>query len=188
VPATPPTFPGVVPARPSGWPTTVGVIAIVFGALGSMSYIATGFGMLAMTLATAVPGPGSAAFKAISGYQPLMLANALLGTALALVLLIGGIGLSSRNRWSIPLLRGWAIARLLMVPAGAALGYVISQAQLNAIQQDPTLASSAGAPFGVMSAASSVGIVLSLAWGWALPIFMLAWLSRSRVRASVGFR
>jgi len=187
-PAAPPTHPGTLPERPSGWPTTIGIIAIVFGALGSLSNAMSGVGMLAMSWATAMPGAGGAAVKSMLAYRPWMMANAAAGAALALVLLIGGIGMSSRYRWSIPLLRIWALLKLLLVPAGAALSYIMGQAQLQAIQQDPTLASSPGASLGMMGAASSVGIVLSLAWGWALPIFMLVWLSRRRVRAAVGFR
>lgn len=191
-PAAPPTEPGPVgnaAPSPSAWPTVLGVIAIVFGVLGTLG---GAWGAL-VPLFPRFLGPravtSSPAFEslhAMESWYPLTVALALLALALALLLLAGGVGLLRQRRWGVATCRAWAGLKIVLVAITTAVTFAMQQrVVLPAVQAQAT--ATGPAPSGaIFTATLYAGAGFSLMWGWALPVFVLIWFGRRRVREEVA--
>lgn len=200
-PVTPPTSPGQLPARPTRWPTVLGVIAIVVGALGLLANAVAALsigvmgavmgGMFSGVKTAGSAGPEKAiqgAMDAMQKYKPLLILIAVAGVVLAGLLITGGVMLLARRRASAPVMRGWSIARLVVAAGGAAVNFMMQREQFAVMANDPSLTSSPGGGmaatmFGVMPL---VGALFALLIGWSVPIFMLVWFALPSVRAEVA--
>ena len=190
--AAPPTQAGdFVPlAPPEGWPTVIGVLAIIFGSLsiiGGVCNLATllvygfFFGLLPAEMqeqlkdqvATSAPYPVPQAGMALVEF------------ALAIVLLAGGVMLVRRNPKAGGVLTVFAGLDLISNTLGAVLGYFVTGAGIAAMKENPQMQQAAGflglmQGFGVVMVA--VGWLLSAIW----PVFLLIWFRRAKIRASMG--
>jgi hypothetical protein len=189
VPAAPPTMPGPLPDRPSEWPKVVGVVCIVIGACGVLMNIWGLINTLVTSTLRNMPGQTQATVAAMIEYRPWMLANALAGLGLSVMLIFAGVGIVGRRGWCVPTARAWSIIRLIHVPLNSYLTYVVQQAMFAAMKNDPQLTASpgfGGAGFGTMTdVVSIVTSVLLIIWGFALPVFLLLWFLRSKISAEV---
>ena len=96
---TPPSEVGELPAKPSGWPTAIGAISIIFGSLGVLCYgCGAGWTMVTPMLLSGMPADqrpptpqGAQLFAQI--FQQCA------AFGLGLWLLIAGIGLTRRRSW-----------------------------------------------------------------------------------------
>ena len=173
----------------SSWPTVVGIVGIVFGALGVLGGLIGAVSSLLTDSIMRSVAPGIAAgqpdvqamLDVATRWKGLTLALAVVGLAVAAILLVGGIQLVRRRQNSIKNLRIWAAAKMLLVVANAILGVLIQQATFKVMQQ--TLRASVPAGFGSMIAVFSV--VFGLVWGWALPVFLLIWFARQKIKDEV---
>ena len=82
----------------------------------------------------------------------------------------------------------WSIGKILYAVPAAIIGYLMNVAMFEAMQE---AAGSSPAPmpagfFGVLQKLGAAGAVLGLLWFWALPVFLLVWFSRSRIRDEVA--
>ena len=176
----PPTQPGLTPRPPrtSGWPNVVGTIAIVFGALGTLggawAIVAPVF---VERMTSLVPGQ-EASMAAMKKWAAWSLVSALVTLATATILLAGGIGLVKRARWGVIATRIWVFVKIALVATSAGLGYAMQQDTLRAMPQQ-------GFPMSGESL-TIVGLAFSVLWGWTLPVFMLIWFSRERIRNEVA--
>jgi hypothetical protein len=100
----------------------------------------------------------------------------------AVLLLPAGIGLLKRRLWGVRLTRTWARVKMVMVVGVAALTYVMQQQMWAAM----TKQNAPGSPFGPMEGVMvATAVVFALVWGWALPVFMLIFLSRRKVKEHI---
>lgn len=183
----PPTDPGEIstPQRPSNWPTVIGIIAIVFGALGILGGLWNAAAVFMVdTMASMMP-PGQAdTFEVMREWRVWTVVFGLMAAVLAVLLLAAGIGLLQRKRGSVQLSRTWAVLKMLFVVGNSVFGYLVQQGTLAALaQQDPNFGKLPGQFIGVIGVFTIVFIII---WGWALPVFMLIWLSRKKVKADVS--
>ena len=128
---------------------------------------------------------------ATKALAPLMLISAGLTIPIAIVLLIGGIGLTKRSPWSPKTCRTWAGLKMLLVVYSSIIGYLVQQAQMEAMQrmleEDPNAPTAMVGFFGtLMAIIGPVIFVFAIVWGWALPIFMLIWFLRHKIKAEVA--
>lgn len=187
-PMTPPTEIGYapVPPAPSSWPTVIGIIAIVFGAGGILGGCWGSIAPLMLDQMTSfMPTAASRAQLEIvgqwAGLSVALSAGALL---VATLLLIAGIGLVKRTAWAARATIVWVVAKLLFVAGQSIATYFIQQETMAAISQsDPSLAQM---PPGATEMMVVGGTACALLWGWALPIFMLIWFARGKIRAEVA--
>ncbi len=187
-PPAPPTEVGYAetPPKQSSWPTIIGVIAIVLGAGGALIGC---FGALSPFFLDAMmsampPQAGQQAIQDVAkDWMAWTIPIALVSVVLALLLLIGGIGLLKRRPWASKTCVAWAIIRILLVAVNSGVGYVIQQKTWDIMsQQDPNLSAlPAGFTGGILAAT----VVFNLLWGWALPVFMLIWFSRRKIKDEV---
>lgn len=105
-------FDQIVPASSRKWPTVLGTISIVYGALGftcaafvATSPLLTEFGTRLSGMDLSMP-PVIKVIAAISGVIMLML---------GLLLLVGGIKVAKRKPEGVKLLKSWAVLRLVVL-------------------------------------------------------------------------
>lgn len=133
--------------RMSTWPVFWGVIAIIFGVVGALM---RGYGAMqsaAMTLmpmdeivevqiaesaASNVPGMEGMMASMVK-MTPLSLAAGIGQTIVAILLIVGGIILCNRRRVASPVLRTWAVLKIVIGLLGAWIGYKSSAAVVASI-------------------------------------------------------
>lgn len=185
VPLTPPTAPGVAEAPKSVWPTVLGIVCIVFGVGGLLMGL---WGVVApflfsqfaeaMTMDIAPEELEAMRAQMFSG-----LAISALGLPVAALLLASGIGLVRRRPGAVRLLQWWAGLKIVYTLVAMLAGIWLQQEQIQAQMraQGPN-----GPPEAFILAIMIVSLVVGIAWGWALPAFVLAWFARRPIREEVA--
>ncbi len=188
-PLTPPTDGGAIPPKPASWPTVIGVIAIIFGSLATLGGC---FGLVSSLFLdqfmSLVPqGEAEEMTSALDGLKPALIISGALTMVLAIVVLIGGIGLLRRRAWGRSTCLTWAGLKIVLVVGNSVLSYIVQQSQFQAMAEDLNMAGSMpGFLPALMQAMGVVGLVVGLLWGWALPVFMLIWFSRRKIKAEIA--
>ena len=197
-PPAPPTYAGPIgPVGPtSRWPKVMGIISIILGAggaLGNCFGVVTPLLMGAFqdVIKDAMPqgaGPDPfATLEAVEKYIPWSIALQVLLLGLSVLLLVAGIALVRRRRWSIKGAAMWAILKILAGVPSAVLGYLSFKATMEAMQNVPNMNQMDA---GMMSMMGSVGgmatVVGGLLWGCAFPAFILIWFSRRKIKEEVA--
>ena len=188
-PMTPPTDVAAIPPKQSTWPMVIGIIAII---LGSLAALGGCFGLVSSLFLdqfmSLVPqGEAEEMTSALDGLKPALIISGALTMVLAIVLLIGGIGLLRRRAWGRSTCLTWAGLKMALVVGNSVLSYIVQQAQFQAMAEDPNMAGSMpGFLPALMQALGVVGLVIGLLWGWALPIFVLVWFSGSTIKAEIA--
>jgi hypothetical protein len=178
--AAPPTMPGPLASRTqrSAWPALLGILGIVFGAVGlAMRLLSTG--VLFAMRSSGSGDPEEASGGGRPGFQvptpeewfiPLMATYAV-GAVLSLALLAGGIALLQRRPIGVRVLMVWAIAKILMAFPDSAMAYLVQRDQ-------------GALPFG--GAAPTFTAIWTFVWAVILPIIFLAVLSSNKSRDEVA--
>lgn len=177
-PAVPPTirYAAVLPVAKPTWPLAIGVVGIVLGGGGILMNLFTilSYTVLASAFGALQPAPHLMEEMKVSGVL-----TSLLNVVISALLLIVGIGLAQRRRWSVPLVRVWAVARIIGVMISVVFAVVLQTRQFAALPAQPAM------PFGPAKMGNVVvfmSMVVGLVWGWALPVFVLIWFNRVKVR------
>ena len=184
-PATPPREPGALsmPARPTAWPTALGVIAIVLGAMGILGGC---WGSLApflmKMLADALPPGQPTGLESCEKWGFWIVLIQVVNACLAALLLAAGIGLVKRRRWSVTAAYTWAALKMVFVLVNVISAYGMQQEQFEAMTQQGL----PGLGGGIFAAVGVFSIVFGLVWGWALPVFLLIWFARATIKAETA--
>lgn len=192
--AAPPTVQGaVVSARPpEAWPGVIGVMSIVFGVLGILQ---NGCGAVMMlfvgSMESFVPqGQTSGMDVALESslpYPGLLAVQYAAEFGLAILLLVGGIMLLSRRPGAARALITFAWLDLGVNTYTAVLQFYSMRAQMQAMQENPSLSQ---APMGMFATITDAASSVILVIGWSLvaiwPIFLLVWFHRRKIRDTVG--
>ncbi|MBC7835794.1 MAG: hypothetical protein H7Y88_11945 [Phycisphaerales bacterium] len=128
--------------------------------------------------------------------RPITIVMSLVAAAVSAWLLTSGIGMAKRRAWSVPSLRWWSIAKIVLALISVGWSFYTQQGQLDAARQAQASGGSGagGAPAAGPSAAmigvmTTVTLAFTLLWSLALPVFSLIWLSRPKVKAeTAGWR
>ena len=166
------------------WPKPIGIIAIILGSLGVLG----GFwGMVApkvmATMAANMPPEMAGQFDVMNDFAGWTIASSLAGLVVAVALLVAGIGVLKQRRWGVTAIQAWAAVKMLLVVATSILGYQIFQQ--TAVTMSQTQGMQAMPP-GVMSTMGALSIGVGLLWGWALPVFLLIWFARRKIKQEVA--
>lgn len=181
-PSTPPHAPTAAGASErSTWPTVLGIVAIVFGALGflngTISVVAT---LFIDSFLSSLPTPpnvdpaGLAMVDAIRSvardWHGVLILTQLARAVVPVVLLVGGALLLQRKRASMSTLRIWAGLQAVALPVRVGVGYLmLQQAAIN------------------LPGAVLLPLILGFAliFGLAFPVLVLIWFGRARIRGEV---
>jgi hypothetical protein len=186
-PTAPPTvWPGlrVKPPR-SKWPAVVGIIAIVIGA-GGFLYNACGavgafvVGMVFQRMPST--GMPPEVFQVKPGWVGVMLVMSLLCG----VLLIPGIALLQRRRWSAAWLRIWSVAAIVLAVAGSVIEARIQGENMTRMMTATSMPAGAGPSPAFFQATAIGGAVFNAVLRCAFPVFLLIWFTRRKIRDEVA--
>ena len=109
---------------------------------------------------------------------------AILAVGLAVLLLIGGVGVLRRRAWAPRACNTWAVLKVLLVIANAVVGYAVQKQTLLWMQgQSARMPPGWGAISGSMPGMTAC---FALLWGWALPVFLLIWLARGTIKEEIA--
>jgi hypothetical protein len=166
-------------APPSKWPTVIGIIAIIWAAIGLLGGVC-GLGSIFMAQVIPANFPGT---PGMSMSAPLtMLPGALLSLIVRACLLALGIGLLKRRPWSAQWIRTWAVVEMLCSVVVLAVTHIAQQPQFAAIANQPGMQQMPGFLAGFTVAFFVCGLLV----GWALPVFVLIWFSRDKIKQEVA--
>ncbi|HVU63396.1 MAG TPA: hypothetical protein VHC70_05435 [Phycisphaerales bacterium] len=198
-PVSPPVIPAELAAPPRRvvWPTVIGVLAIVFGALGCLQSLGGLILPLMIPMMDAVAsqmpagrGPQVNPFATMHRYIWVIEGGYLVLAVLAVCLIVLGIGLTRRSAWAGGGMRLWGACALLgAIGLGAMWGCVEGSMMTDVMQSAQTSGPSGsmrGGPppeFGrVMGIV--VGVMVSVFLS-IFPLFITIWFSVRSVRAEV---
>lgn len=173
-----------MPAPAPSWPSVLGILALLLGLFGTLVGAFAVLSPLVMSFwAQFVPAEGRTGLAVAERWTTWTVASGGLATGLSLLLMVAGIGLLLRRRWACALLQTWAVLRMILAVGQVGVAYVIQQETLASMSQQmpaPMPAQQYVQLFALL------GMVISLAWYWALPVFLLIWLARGRLREHVA--
>jgi len=182
-PAPPVGTPVVIgpPPQRSAWPTVIGIISI---SLGSLELACNVFGLIGQLVVQAVIQPMAKtppAFQTAGWYQTVSFVSMGVQALVLLALLIAGILLLKRRPVARTLHLAYAVARIVLVLAGATMYIVMMRQATFAPATMPTTGPGAqfaqtGAKMGMMMGGifGGLGIAISLIY----PVFLLVWFLR----------
>lgn len=179
----PPMQPGIpsMESPPSKWPTVIGIIAIVWAAIGLLGGVC-GLGGIFMARSMPANFPGAPGMS--MGMKPLMM---LPGTFIILIvracLLALGIGLLKRQPWAAKWIRTWAVVEMLCSVVVLAVSHFAQQQQFAAMASQPGMQQM---PPGFFAGFTVVYFVCGLLVAWVLPVFVLIWFSRDKIKEEVA--
>lgn len=189
-PVTPHTTPHAMPPPLKGtaWPKVLGIICIIFGVFGSLGGCIGMFTPLMLEpLSAMMPPEQREPYRAtMEEWMTASIAISIIAFVLAVTLTIGGIQLLKKRKTAIPLLRVWAAAKMVLVVVNAFIAYRIQEDQFALMQEAGT--SAQNMPPGMDNFMNIVMIfssIFGVLWGWALPVFLLIWLSRRTIQDQI---
>jgi hypothetical protein len=192
-PPIPPITPGLM-VRPKVpvWPSVIGIVAIVVGAIGLVQYGC--FGLIGQVIGQIAletmresgfdDAMTAAPMEAQRKYMVPSILSTLAHAGLAALLLAAGIGLTRRRRWSVRAVRLWSVLRIILAVPAVGLQWLLMREQFQAIST-MTVSGQQPMPAMLMPLMQGIGyavLPLGLLWASALPVFMLIWLSLGRAR------
>jgi len=189
---TPPPLSSVTNEHATKWPKTIGIIAIVLGALGFFNGLMRLAGawlskVQMENMVTAKQADAEVVGAFLTDWMPLQIVSGIIFAVIAILLLTGGILLMKRRKLSVVIFRVWAVAYLVT-------GFLVAWKSLPMMSQqlDITMAQAmAGeeiekatvetiANFSEIGA--KIGLGINLVWTLACSLFFLIWFGRRSVR------
>jgi len=184
------TEPSAIPPAPetpdvprTSWPTAVGVIGIILGALGLLG------GCCGVVYPFAWPAyvnfikqqpnvPPEVIQQLEASTPPLMwsVASGVIGLVLAVMLLLGSIKVMRRRIEGVSLCRIWAWIQIPWAIIAIVANIVIQAQMMAKLQNVPT-----GGAVGPI-----IGGACGVIFGLGFPIFIVVWFSRKRVKDEIA--
>lgn len=192
-PPTPPPVPATSGQSPTGakWPKVLGIILLVFGVLGlGQGLLAPASVFLTKAQMQSFVDMGAEQEQVDEYISQLKTQSYLSGAVYAILgalLLTGGILMLKRRKVCSPLLQTWAVLKIL----GG--GFVIfRQMSLTELQMEIMMIDSntmggkeAEMMESIFDYSMKIGMVFGIIFLAALPIFVIIWLNRSKIRDQI---
>lgn len=183
--------------RKSQWPKTLGIITLMFGIFGGLKglmSIASGFFSEMMAKAANMPA------DFYEKWRPFMLGSGAVEICLGALLFLGAALLLFRKRFSMIVLVFWALLKMLVGVVGGFFSYMMQQEQLPLLmeQQKKAMEKASGAGgaagaeqvmdmvSGATEVFSTLFLVAGLLWVMVLPLFILIWFIRPKIRKEMA--
>ncbi|MDF1739282.1 MAG: hypothetical protein P1U86_08990 [Verrucomicrobiales bacterium] len=185
----PPIQGGNVQAPGSKWPTALGVIAIIFGIGGILQAVIAPFSA-AMTKSSMQVFVDQGADQAqVDDFLVKLQSNSYLSGGICLVLgvilLVGGIMVLKRKPVSSVTLQAWAVLKILGGGFMIFKSMAIQKTQME-IMFTATGGSEAEMIGNITKYAMWFGLGFGFLWLIALPVFILIWFNREKIKTQMG--
>ena len=186
--AAPASVPGMIPPAPSVWPTVIGTISIVLGAMGLLCYGCGAIGELVTPLLANVVPEEALGPQPEGAFLVYWIASHCVALLLSLWLLVAGIGIAQRRAWSRSASVGWAITKMVAAVGDTVLAFVFISEMATHVSESWTggQPQAPQAPEGVVEVFLAFMIVLGFFFALIWPVFLLIWFARRRVRAEIA--
>ena len=89
-----------------------------------------------------------------------------------------------RRRWGVGTCRAWAVLKILLVLVNTVVGYYLQHGSLTAISEQTPAGAQMSPEF--VDAMVVLGLIIGIAWSCALPVFMLIWLGRGKIKSETS--
>lgn len=187
-PLQPPSDAWQVAQPQSTWPKAVGIIMIVLGAYGLFTMAIGIAGTVFMPYLKdfldsigAGVGPAAGQFSAVEAHGGMVMTILVTHGLLAGLLLAAGIGILKRRRWSLAPAFVYAVARIIHATVST-----IAQMPMQKEMLRSTSATPSPLPPRLMELLVNISVPITIAIGCALPVFLLIWLLRPRIKAETA--
>jgi hypothetical protein len=185
----PPTYSEPTMVEPqSSWPTVIGVILIVHAVLGSLCACGSFFTVAlqqwgAEMAAQSGQNPRAAEIQVgvAESVQLFTYAMGVIGLAMVIWELINGIGLCRRSASSRGSNIAWSIVELLILVLFMAFQAIVIKWQRDQLIAEGFNKEADQAMFG-----GAFGLCFGLVWSAAVPVFLLIWFSRRKIKDEVA--
>ncbi len=177
----------VPPQGASTWPKIIGILSITLGALGFMNYACNAggammsgmmFDIIGESVSQADQGMPEDVVALLEAQKIPSLISAILGFILSTCLIVIGIAVLNRRRWSRTALVIWSLAKIVHAVIATAMGY-ISMTAMSSVMEDKDVQfekmDSLIQLFGAMA------MVFTFLFLTAYPLFLLIWMNRGKV-------
>ncbi len=174
----------------SRWHKTLGIIAIVFGALGCAQAAIAPFSLIItknqMEKFVAQGSDQMSVDAYLEQLSTISIQGSIAAAVLGIALLSGGIMLLKRKPKASILLQIWAVAKMLVGSYTTYASMSLTKLQMSIMTSSGALGDDGGATLNQFTAvAVKVGAVVGLIWLAALPIFLLIWLNRAKIKEDI---
>lgn len=181
---SPPHTRGVMPAQPTSWPHVLGIIGVVISILGILNGLWGAVSPWVMEkFAAAMPQTDVHQAEMMSQWKYWIAGSSAFGLLLAIILLVGSVQLLKRRRSSRATIISWSILKIILAAAASVLVYRMYEDQMEAIKKNPDTAQ---APTGLLDVLGPIAAGFNFAWYVALPVFMLIWFNRKKIKAETS--
>lgn len=175
----------------ANWPTVIGIISMVLGALAVLNAIWTLFwGVVGPwffeTSGLAKDPQFAASYQSTLDNAEIIAATSVASVALGSLLMLAGLRVNQRRASGVRLSIIWAWCRIGFAIVSTAIGAFISLSQLDATKAQ--MSAPGVPPFvaSIIGPTMIVMLVLSFLWFLVYPVFTLIWFSRARVRETTA--
>lgn len=186
----PPTFAGAVVApahAQSNWPTVIGVLSMVLGALGALNSLSTlFFGVLGAwffeTVGVAQDPQFAASYQSTRENGGIMVTHGVVALLLGCLLFFAGLRVNQRRTSGVMLSKVWAWCKIAFSIFAGITTAMMNMAQIDSTKQQ---LSAPGVPaflVNIIGPTMVLIVVFSFLWLIAYPVFTLVWFRRPRVR------
>lgn len=182
----PPTRPGQIGVeRPPVWPSVVAVVCIVWGTLGLLGSIAGLLSPLYEDYIKALAPQAQGSFAMAERNWGLFLLYYVISVVMSLWLIWGGAMLFQRKTFGARLLMWWAIAEFPLSLVGIVVNHFMQKAQMEAMAAQGGNAPGAAVMAAITPLMTILSTVIVVLFSWALPAFLVIWLTRPGVKRGV---
>ena len=193
-PSPPSAAPSPPPALPdeTRWHTPIGIVAIIFGAFGLVAGIGglAAKAMVRASLSSQLKSGPEATLQIdafLEKWSTFMIGGGLVIAVLAIILLVGGICTLKKRLLGARMLVIWSVLKILFGTGYAIMGQSMQKDQF-AIMFGPhsQMGEMGDQISGFVQASARAGIVFNILWTAILPVFLLIWFSRKKIKASIA--
>lgn len=118
--------------------------------------------------------------------RPALVAVLLVMSLLCGVLIIPGIALLKRRRWSVPWLRIWSVVAIVLAVVGSVIEARVQQENMTRMMTATSMPAAAGLSPVVLQTSVIGGVVFNAVLRCAFPVFLLIWSTRRKIRDEVA--
>ena len=188
---TPPPLPKprVSSRDPVPWHMPIGTVTIILGVLGVLwggIRIAQAYMGDLGSPATGEEFDAEALEAVVEKWQPVAVLTGAIYIPVGLILLAGGILLLKRRPLCVPVIRVWAILKLVSIGVNGYFQFLIASDQMAVMFSEGALGSDLPVVKSISDATVVVVLVLSIIWMSLLPVFLLYWFARARIRTEIA--
>lgn len=183
----------IPPSAPSSggtkWPKVIGIIGLIIGILGVCSAPMQFLGYAGSKLQlNDIPGAGSVQDEIgtyLSSFFRFTILSSVVSLLLAGALILGSVFLLKRRRKSVPLLQVWAVVSGIVAIVMSIFTYRFTKQQMTIMfrgMEEDMGASEAQVSSAIGEVVSALAAFGGLIWALALPVFLLIWFARAKIR------